>query len=233
MIKKVVITLCLILFFSNISNANTIENGLIQANKIQTNINNIGANLLNSNKIDKRIVFTYNEDTKNKILKEYDLLSKRQVIVFGEAYKSAENDDEIAVILAREISGAVKSYDGVWGGRIDAIQVALGSKKFEVVADKRAVDYMVNAGYDPLAVITYITKTCPQKRNTLFSRANSVSKRLAIIYEYITYKYPEYLNSSKYLDNKYYQNFLLTSIDNRKLLEEKIKNNSNKELKYE
>lgn len=233
MIKKVVITLCLILFFSNISNANTIENGLIQANKIQTNINNIGANLLNSNKIDKRIVFTYNEDTKNKILKEYDLLSKRQVIVFGEAYKSAENDDEIAVILAREISSAVKSYDGVWGGRIDAIQVALGSKKFEVVADKRAVDYMVNAGYDPLAVITYITKTCPQKRNTLFSRANSVSKRLAIIYEYITYKYPEYLNSSKYLDNKYYQNFLLTSIDNRKLLEEKIKNNSTKELKYE
>ena len=233
MLRKAIITLCVILFFSNVSNANTIENNLIQDNKIQTKINDIGTNLLNSNKINKRIVFTYDANTKNKIVKEYNLLSKRQIIVFSEGYKSTENDDEIAVILAREISRAIKSYDGMWGGRIDAIQVALGSKKFEIVADKRAVDYMINAGYDPLAVITYISKTCPQKRNTIFSRTNSVSKRLAIIYEYITYKYPEYLNNSKYLEIKHYQNFLLTSINNRKLLEEKIKNNSTKELKYE
>ena len=41
------------------------------------------------------------------------------------------------------------------------------------------------------------------------------------------------MENNEYINNKYYQNFLLTSIENRKLLEEKIKTNSSKELKYE
>lgn len=61
-------------------------------------------------------------------------------------------------MLAREISAAVKSYSGIWGGTLDSVQVALGSKKFETVADKRAVDYMVNAGYNPLALIVLLIK---------------------------------------------------------------------------
>ena len=232
MYKKIILT-CSILLFSNICFANDIETQLIQENIIQNKINSIGATVLNSNRIDKRIIFTYDKTSKNKIIKNIDTLSKRQVIIYGNLYKTTENDDEIAAILAREISTAVKSYDGMWGGRIDSLQVLLGSKKFETVADKRAVDYMFNAGYDPIALITYIQKTCPQKRSDRFSRTNLTSKRLARIYEYITYKYPYYLKESKYLDNKYYQNFLLTSINNRKLLEEKIKNNTTKELKYE
>ena len=73
----------------------------------------------------------------------YKNLTKRQVIVYKELYKHVQTDDELAAMLAREISIAMKSYSGMWGGRIDSIQVALGSKKFEMVADKRAVDYMV------------------------------------------------------------------------------------------
>ena len=136
-------------------------------------------------------------------------------------------------MLAREISIVLKSYNGTWGGRIDSIQVALGSKKFETVADKRAVDYMVNAGYNPLALIVYINKNFPQKRSDKFSRHNLTSKRLARIYEYITFKYPQYLENNEYTTNKYYQNFLLTSIENRRLLEEKVKTKSTKGVKYE
>ena len=128
---------------------------------------------------------------------------------------------------------AVKSYNGMWGGKIDSIQVALGPKKFETVADKRAVDYMVNAGYNPLALIVFINKTCPQKKGDRFSQHNLTSKRLARIYEYITYKYPSYLENNEYANNMYYQNFLLTSIENRKKLAKKIETNSKKEVKYE
>ena len=136
-------------------------------------------------------------------------------------------------MLSREISSAIKSYSGTWGGWLDSVEVTLGSKKFETVADKRAVDYMVKSGYNPLALIVFINKTCPQKRTDKIGRHNLTSKRLARIYEYITYKYPYYLKNNAYLDNKYYQNFLLTSVANRKKLEEKIRTKSAGEINYE
>lgn len=202
-------------------------------NEIQTRIDRIGTNLLNTNKITKRVVFTYNEQEKKKALTTNKTLTKRQVIVYDGLYKSAQTDDEVAALLAREISTAVKSYNGSWGGRIDALQVATSSKKFETVADKRAVDYMVKSGYNPLALIVFINKTCPQKRSDFIAQRNLTSKRLARIYEYITYKYPEFLENNSYIENQYYQNFLLTSVNNRKKLQEKIKTNSAKEIKYE
>ncbi len=207
----------------------TLEN----ENRIQTLIDNIGTNILNKNKIDKRIIFTYDDKHKKKLLSTDKRLSKRQIIVYKDLYKSAQTDDEVAAMLSREISTVVKSYSGIWGGRLDSIQVTLGSKKFEIAADKRAVDYMVNANYNPLSLIIFINKTCPQKRSDRFSRHNLTSKRLARIYEYITYKYPEYLADNEFLNNKYYQNFLLTSIENRKKLKEKIKYNSTEEIDYE
>ena len=92
---------------------------------------------------------------------------------------------------------------------------------------------MVNAGYNPLALIVYINKTCPQRHQDVIARHNLTSKRLARIYEYITYKYPEYLHDNEYTNNEHYQNFLLTSVDNRRKLEEKIRTKSTDEVDYE
>ena len=153
--------------------------------------------------------------------------------MYDDLYKSVQSDDELAAAMAREISIVMKSYSGMWGGRLDSIQVSLGSKKFEKVADKRAIDYMVKAGYNPLALIVHINKTCPQKRSDFISRSNLTSKRLALIYEYLTFKYPDYLENNEFINDKYYQNFLLTSIENRAKLKEKIRTRSTKEVKYE
>jgi hypothetical protein len=106
-------------------------------------------------------------------------------------------------------------------------------KKFEIVADKRAVDYMVTAGYNPVGLITFIQKTSPQARQDFISHKNLTSKRLAIIYEYIFTKYPYYLLHNPYINSEAYQNFLLTSYKNRKMLEEKIMTGSKKAIKYE
>ena len=206
---------------------------LYDDNLIQARVDKVGYDILNANKIQKRMIFVYSKDQKKKELSVDKALTDRQIIVYDEFYKSVQTDDELAAMLSREISTAVKSYDGMWGGKLDSIEVTLGAKKFETVADKRAVDYMVNAGYNPLALIVYIHKTCPQKRSDRIGRHNLTSKRLARIYEYITYKYPNYLINNQYLNNEYYQNFLLTSVENRKKLEEKIKTNSKKEVDYE
>ena len=195
MLKKLVLIL-MILALSPMVQASENMADLENENSIQTRIDNIGTKLLNHNKITKRIVFRYTKKDKKKLLSTDKSLTKRQVIIYDGLYQSVQTDDELAAMLAREISTAVKSYSGIWGGSLDSLEVYLGAKKFETVADKRAVDYMAEAGYNPLALIVFINKTCPQKKFDRFSRHNLTSKRLARIYEYITYKYPHYLENN-------------------------------------
>ena len=187
--------------------------------------------MLNSNKIERRIVFTHSHKKRPKL--DDKTITKRQIIFYDEYFKFTTNDDEVACYLAREVSKAVKSFDGAWGGIVDGAQIKMAPKKYEVFADKRAVDYMVNAGFNPLGLITFIHKAFPQKRYDKISCSNLTSKRLAIIYEYIFTKYPQFLVNNEYLTNETYQNFLLSSVDNRRKLEQKIRNGSKERISYE
>lgn len=235
MVKRFIVIIACVFMCANLAYSIDSESAqqLSKEQEIQTKIDQVGTKILNLNKIPRRIVFVYNKQDKKAFLTTDKTLTKRQVIVYDGLYQSVQTDDELAAMLSREISFAVKSYMGIWGGTLDTLEVALGAKKFETVADKRAVDYMVNAGYNPLALIVFINKTCPQKRFDRFSRHNLTSKRLARIYEYITYKYPSYLKDNEYINNEYYQNFLLNSVENRKMLQVKIETNSTEELDYE
>ena len=225
--------MCLIVILSSIQFCAASEISAHKTNSIQERINSIAFDILNRNKIEKRIVFVYDEAGKKNLLNTDKALTKREVVVYDDMYKAVENDDELAAMLAREISFVVRSFDGVCNGFLRSLQIKAAPKKYEIVADKRAVDYMVNAGYNPVALIIYIQKTAPQLRFDMISAHNLTSKRLAVIYEYIYIKYPYFLKNNKYIDNKYYQNFLLTSTANRKMLENKIKTNSGEKLNYE
>ncbi len=209
------------------------ENKIEEEQSIQSKINDIGSKLLNANKIQERIVFLYDTRAEKSILEIDSTVTRRQVVVYGDLYKFTQNDDEIAAVLARGIVTAQRSYMGAINGYSSAVKIKAAPKKFEMVSDKIAVDYMVNAGYNPLGLITLIHKSCPQKRFDRFSNKNLTSKRLAVIYEYIYTKYPYFLANNTYLENEHYQNFLLTSQYNRKLLYEKIKTGSKEELNYE
>lgn len=207
------------------------EMELLNANDLQSRIDEVGFKILNSNKIDKRIVFTYSKKKKPKI--DDKSISKRQVIFYDEYYQYVSNDDEMAALLAREISKAVRSYDGAWGGFIDSAQIKMAPKKYEIFADKRAVDYMVYSGYNPLGLITFINKAYPQKRSDNLATSNLTSKRLATIYEYIFTKYPQFLISNDYLTNDVYQNFLLNSTENRLKLQRSLRMRTKGPVKYE
>ena len=209
------------------------EQQIIKEQTIQSRVNDIGSKLLNANKIEQRIVFVYNEKEKESLLTIDPSVMKREVVLYDGYYKFTQNDDELAAYLARGILTAMKSYHGFFKGYLTALQIKAAPKKFEIVADKRAVDFMVNAGYNPLGLITFIQKSCPQKRFDTISTKNLASRRLAIIYEYIYTKYPYYLQNNTYLENEHYQNFLLSSMENRRMLMEKIKTQSSENLKYD
>lgn len=198
------------------------ETELAEENSIYTRINNIGVKILNANEIDKRIIFTYNKNSKLEVLKNTKSLTKRQVVLYGDSYKFIETDDELAAYIAREIPVALRSYDGIASGWLSSVKIKAAPKKYELVFDKFAVNYMVRAGYNPLGLITFINKSCPQKRQDTFSGNNLTSKRLARIYEYIYINHPSFLAKNTYIENEHYQNFLLTSQENRILLQEKI-----------
>lgn len=226
--------LFLIIFFITIVslNAFAVDNDSINHDiNIQKRIDSIGFNILNSNKINKPVVFKYRFEDSTKFKKSG--AKARKITIYDNDYMHAENDDEIAGFLAMKISAAVKSYDNSAIPVVNSLQSRIMPKKYEIFYDKQAVDFMVNAGYNPLGLITFITKTCPQKNSDFISRHNLTSKRLAIIYERIFTQYPYFLTNNVYIRNDYYQNFLLNSIENRKLLEDKLKYNYHYEIHYE
>ena len=224
----------LALFFTSVSNAvlaNDFSTQIITDMQIQKHVSDIGFKLLNANKIDVRMIFVYKSEG-TKINLEPGL-TKREIIAYEKNLQFASNDDEVAAFLAREICKTAESYSGAWKGFVSSVQIKCAPKKYEIFFDKRGVDFMVMAGYNPLGMITYMNKSYPQKRFDKFARTNLTSKRLANIYEYIYTKYPSFLADNKYIKNEAYQHFLLSSVENRKKLQEKIETKSKKAVKYE
>lgn len=230
MLKKILLLIVALCFplgcFAN-------DNEILKEQSIQNRITNVGTRILNANKIQNRIVFVYDKNETKEKLKLDKTLLNRQIVVWGYDYKFVENDDELAAFLSRKIAEANRSYLGMMNGRISSLQIKAAPKKYQLVFDKMAVSYMSNAGYNPIGLITFINKAYPQKRSDGISTENLTSKRLAKIYEYIYTKYPYYIKNNPYFESESYQNFLLTSRNNRKMLEDKVRSRSSKELKYE
>lgn len=228
--KKIFVLIMTIISFA-ILPANAIVTDDTQNGYIQNQINQIGFRILNANKIPHRITFFYNNNAKT--VNAYSAFFDRSITIYKGMILIADEEDEIAAVLAHEISHSVDSYQGIFRGYFQEVKYILSPKKYEYKADKRAVDYLVNAGYNPLAIIVMYNKSMGQYRYDVLSSHPLSSRRLMEVYEYIYEKYPAFLANNKYSDNIYYQNFLLTSEKNRKKLEQKIKTKSKKRLKYD
>ena len=223
----------MLMLISSVSVLAITDDEIIQDQSIQARVNRVGTQILNANKIQGRIIYAHDKPAKQSHIKMDKTASKTDIIMYQQYYRQISDENELAAYLAREISNASRTYDGIGNGWLTAVQIKAAPKKFETVADKRAVDFMVKAGYNPVALITFINKAFPQHYQDFISNKNLTSKRLALIYEYIYTKYPYYLANNEYLENPHYQNFLLNSTYNRKLLETKVKNGTRENLKYE
>lgn len=204
------------------------------------NVNNVGKyeelvvrtgfKILNDNRIPYRMYFYL--DRKTTVANAGTSIRDRKIVLYKGMLGYLDNEDELAAVLAHEIAHGIDSNQGIFRGYFSYIPMSIQTKKYEYKADKRAVDLLIKAGYNPLALITAGSKLYSQPRYDWCSTHPLGSRRLMTIYEYIYSKYPEYLIDNKYKDNVYYQNFLITSRENRKKLEKKINSNSKGTLNY-
>ena len=173
--------------------------------ELQKRMNEVGFNILNSNRIEHRLIFmvinrVYTRD------RWADVSSvNRTVWLKPTVLPYIDSDDELAGLLAHQISHGVDTYNGVLRGYISILNYWVSPNKYDMLADKRAVDYMVNAGYNPLGYIVILNKIMQQYRYDAFSNHTLITRRMMKIYEYIYQKYPSILADNEYKDNIYYQ----------------------------
>lgn len=186
--------------------------------KNQNYIENIGYRLLNANRIDRRVNFVFSN---KNIINATSNSINREITFYKGIANILKTEDEIAGVLAHEISHAMDSYNY---NMISYLFTSLTApRKYEYRADVRAVDYMVKAGYDPLGMIVALNRVLNESRIwTIFCTHPRGSLRLMHIYEYIYNKYPYFLVNSTYKNDPVYQNFLLTSRKQRIKLQKKI-----------
>lgn len=217
MIKRLLVIF--VLFATILSaNASTYYDQKNQREK-QNSVNEVGFRILNANKIKYPMNFCYNN--KNTV-NAYSAHSNRNITVYNGIINYMDDEDELAAVISHEISHSIDSSEGIMRGYFSFVPYIFTPRKFERKADKRAIDFMVKAGYNPVAMIVMMNKAFPQYRYEFLSTHPLASRRMMYVYEYIYLKYPEYLKNNKYYDNIYYQNFLLTSQENRRKLQRKI-----------
>ena len=132
-----------------------------------------------------------------------------------------KNDDEMAFILSHEIAHSVEAY----GGAIKFVAMKCNSKKYEMKSDLKGIDYMVTAGYNPIAAITISNRIFQEPMwDWGFSSSHPKgSKRLIAMYKYIYKKYPQYL-TSEMTQSTSYKNFEYAMTRDIKTFQQKEKN---------
>ncbi len=150
----------------------------------------VGQKIMLDNKIPKRVpIFVANNKSVNASSNLYD----KTVTINSGTFLYIDNDDELAFVLSHEIAHSVDAY----GGMIKYMAMKSNSKKYEQKADLNGIDYMVKAGYDPIAAITMGNKIFGEPIwdwGCTYLHPKG-SKRLIEMYKYIYVKYPQYLNS--------------------------------------
>lgn len=187
----------------------------------QKQIRDTGFRILNANNIERRMTFRFDSENKKKIKFS---VSKSSITLYKGILPYFENDDELAAILCREMAYITDAGHGIFR----RTSMGFNPRKYEMKSDKKGVDYMVKAGYNPIAMIMILNKLTGEP-NTVESYVykHSGYERMVYIYDYIFQKYPVFISNNEYLNDPVYQNFLYSTKNERKKIrsihEERVK----------
>lgn len=171
------------------------------------NVNTIGTKLLKANNLPSNITFKVSdEDTINA----YANINE-EVYIYRGLLQKVENDDELAAVIAHEMGHIINGHcakQSILNGVISSVNpntttqsgevaVALAkqlssskiSRSDETEADLTAVDLLMKAGYNPLALISVLNKICGNYVDILQTHPSG-EKRLLAIFDYANYNYP-------------------------------------------
>lgn len=176
----------------------------------------VGANLLTKNGIPsanvKFMVVSGGADNSNYSTNKTINVSTNDLTYAG-------NDNEVAAVVASELGHIISGHSArskvisllTDGNNTNSNEVATSfatsfkTLKEDQEADNVAVDLMVTAGYNPLAIIVVLTKQTGTYWETLQGKPAN-AERAMNVYNYISYAYPAKIKSG-YGCNEY-KNFL-------------------------
>jgi predicted Zn-dependent protease len=192
-------------------------------------VKRIGTSLLSKSKIpsSRQVAFlVVQQDEVNAYTDQ-----NNNVVVYRGILPYLEKEDELAFIIAHEL-GHVEQYHVVRGmfrsgilsiltsfigtktntGNLSGVAGDMAYKKFsrndEFKADKRGIDFLVAAGYNPLASICVLYKIGSNYMD-IWADHPSTEKRITKDYLYIEENYPQYIEKGF---NSTYYNKALTQI---------------------
>ena len=218
----------------------TTENGLARVEKI-------GKALLSKNNLPTQVNFTVVETDEVNAYAS----GENEICVYTGLLKFVEDDAELAGVIAHEMGHILNNHVAkqsivasvtshmISNASIEdkyktglAIAHDLSMKKMsrtdEYEADVTGVDLMINAGYNPLAMVSVLYKISG-KFIDIVQTHPSGDKRTMYIYEYITYTYPAKLKLGYTSDSyKQFMNYATPIVEKRNSSQAKI-NKFNKE----
>lgn len=206
--KKILLLIAFLFIFQIQTFATTDWTNASNVNKI----NMVGENLLIKNNLPTGIVFKVNTlDEVNAYAN-----AENEIHVYTGLLKVVENESELAGVIAHEIghiinshilkqslasmatsavlnvannmpiNNAVKTSASV----ANTLGMAKLSRKEEQEADITGVDLMIKAGYNPLAMVSFLYKISGNYTDIL-SDHPSGDKRTMYLYDYLAYTYPD------------------------------------------
>ncbi|MDR1167681.1 MAG: M48 family metallopeptidase [Heliobacteriaceae bacterium] len=200
--KKLLILLAVMLIGTNVFAAGYSIN-IEASSKVDKEIkkaHEIGYKIMKDNNLRRAPIFVI---PGNKTINAYSDPYSKTVRIYTGLLPYLDNDDEWAYIISHELSHSMEAYDGF----VKIAAMSFNSKKYEYKADLNGIDYMVKAGYNPVAAIIAADKINPEPSWDWASTHPKGSKRMLEMYKYIYVKYPQYLNSPM-TGNIIYRNFL-------------------------
>ncbi len=180
--------------------------------QFEKKVTETGFRLLNANKFHRNVGF-YVRRTKTKPPNAFARYLDGSIEIRESFKYYIDSDDELASILAHEMGHIQQLSTGFWPWK--RIKMFLAPKYYEHDADLKGIDYMVKAGYNPLAMLSVDNKIMGEHSFYYklmvfpFGTHPTASKRFARMYNYILVNYPQFITEG--YDNPYYANFLMNA----------------------